>query len=131
MPPAVLAEYAAILQKTAGQGKAVIVRRMRTLSAPLQARSYCSVKKTDLEKLKGVSINSRMAGTATPGRFGKDAQMAFNRREQRKQDQAKGLVPFAVKLDAALVKAVQTLAAERKADLGTVVTELLNKGLAA
>jgi len=87
------------------------------------------VKKTDLEKHKGLKINSSANRFGTPGRFGKDAGVALERREQRKRDQALGLVPFAVKLNGDLVKQVQALAQERKVGLNEVVTELLKKGL--
>ena len=52
-----------------------------------------------------------------------------DKREQRKIDQAKGLVPFALKLDGELVKQIQALAQERKTGLNEVVAELLKKGL--
>ena len=54
-----------------------------------------------------------------------------DRREQRKLDQAAGLVPFAVKLNIDLVKELQTRAAARDGALTEVVTELIKKGLAA
>lgn len=87
------------------------------------------MKKTDLEKNKGLKINSGVSRFGTPGRFGKDAGAAMERREQRKLDQALGLVPFAVKLNGDLVKQVQALAQERKTALNEVVAELLKKGL--
>jgi hypothetical protein len=89
------------------------------------------VKKTDLEKHKGLKISSSVNRFGTPGRFGRDANVPLERREQRKLDQALGLVPFAVKLNSDLVKQVQALAQERKAGLNEVVTELLKKGLEA
>jgi hypothetical protein len=87
------------------------------------------VKKTDLEKNKGLKIASGINRFGTPGRFGKDANVPLDRREQRKLDQSLGLVPFAVKLNGELVKQVQALAQERKTDLNEVVAELLKKGL--
>jgi hypothetical protein len=87
------------------------------------------VKKTDLEKNKGLKINGTINRFGTPGRFGKDANVPLDRREQRKLDQARGLVPFAVKLDGGLVKQVQALAQARRCGLNEVVTELLKKGL--
>jgi predicted HicB family RNase H-like nuclease len=54
-----------------------------------------------------------------------------DRREQRKLDQAQGLVPFAVKLNSELVQQLQTLAKERGTDLNALVAEVLTKGLAA
>jgi hypothetical protein len=53
-----------------------------------------------------------------------------DRREQRKLDQAAGLVPFAVKLNSELVKEIQALAQSRDLGLNEVVDELLRKGLA-
>ena len=87
------------------------------------------MKKTDLEKNKGLKIAGGINRFGTPGRFGKDANVPLDRREQRKLDQAMGLVPFAVKLDSQLVKQIQALAQERKAGLSEVAAELLKKGL--
>lgn len=87
------------------------------------------MKKTDLEKNKGLKIASGINRFGTPGRFGRDANLPLDRREQRKLDQSLGLVPFAVKLSGDLVKQVQMLAQERKAGLNEVVAELLMKGL--
>ena len=87
------------------------------------------MKKTDLEKLKGLKISGRMNEASTPGRYGKDASAAVDRRERRKQDQARGLVPFAVKLDKELVKRIRTLADERQDGIDALVAELLRKGL--
>ena len=49
------------------------------------------MKKTDLEKNKGLKIKGSVNRFGTPGRFGKDAGLAVERREQRKLDQALGL----------------------------------------
>ena len=87
------------------------------------------MKKTDLEKLKGLKIDSRIKHAGTPGRFGGGASEALSRREQRERERAQGLVPFAVKLDVELVKRIQALATERKASLNEVAAELLEKGL--
>ncbi len=87
------------------------------------------MKKTDLEKNKGLKINSSVNRFGTPGRFGKDAGQLVDRREQRKLDQALGLVPFAVKLNGDLVKQVQALAQARQTGLNEVVAELLKKAL--
>lgn len=87
------------------------------------------MKKTDLEKNKGMKINSGVNRFGTPGRFGKDADLPLQRREQRKLDQALGLVPFAVKLNGDLVKQVQALAQERNTGLNEVVADLLKEGL--
>jgi hypothetical protein len=87
------------------------------------------VKRTELEKNRGLKIKGGVNRFGTPGRFGKDAGAPMERREQRKLDQALGLVPFAVKLNGDLVKQVQALAQERDTGLNELVAELLQKGL--
>ena len=87
------------------------------------------MKKTDLEKLKGLKITGQIGKTVKPSVFGKNEAPSPKRREQRKLDQAQGLVPFACKLDGELVKQLQALARQREAGLGEVVTELLKKAL--
>lgn len=87
------------------------------------------MKKTDLEKNKGLKIDGLMKHAGTPGRFGAAADVATNRREQRERERALGLVPFAVKLDGELVKRIHALAQDRKSGLNEVVAELLEKGL--
>jgi hypothetical protein len=89
------------------------------------------MKNTELEKNKGLKINSGLNRVGPPGRYGKDAGLPLQKRERRKLDQALGLVPFAVKLNADLVKQIQVLAQERKTGLSEVVAELLKKGLDA
>ena len=89
------------------------------------------MKKADLEKNKGKKIDREMNQSAVPGRFGQAAAVVVDRREQRKRDQALGLVPFAVKLDGDLVKQLHTLAQERATSLNELVAELLKKGLKA
>ncbi len=89
------------------------------------------MKKTDLDKNKGLKISARLLHAGTPARFGNAAGAVPDRREQRKLDQAQGLVPFAVKLNGELAQQIQTLAQERKLGLSEVVAELLQKGLKA
>jgi len=89
------------------------------------------MKRTDLEKNKALKVNASMKNAGIPARFGKDADAVPDRREQRKLDQAQGLVPFAVKLNGDLVQQLQALAQERQVGLNEVVAELLNKGLKA
>jgi hypothetical protein len=88
------------------------------------------MKRTDLEKHKGKKVDIRMSQSSTPGRFGKDANLLPDRREQRRRDQALGLVPFAVKLDGDLVKRLHARARERDTGLNELVGELLGKALA-
>ena len=89
------------------------------------------MKSTDLEKNKGLKVNAGMKHAGIPERFGKGAGAVPDRREQRKLDQAQGLVPFAVKLNGDLVQQIQALAQERQLGLNEVVAELLQKGLKA
>lgn len=89
-----------------------------------------SLKKTDMERLRAASITDRLQKTAPPARYGKESAV-LSRREQRKLDQAQGLVPFAVKLNSDLVKKIQARAQELGAPLNDVVAELLAKGLDA
>lgn len=87
------------------------------------------MKRTELAKQKGKKLDIRMSQAGTPERFGKAAAGVPDRREQRKRDQALGLVPFAVKLDAELVKKLHALAQERGIGLSEATGELLSKAL--
>jgi hypothetical protein len=92
------------------------------------------MKKTDLYKNEGLKISGQMRQAGTPDRFGGAAGAAgaaVSRRDQRTQEQAQGLVAFAVKLDGELVKQIHARAAARQMTLNETVAELLGKGLAA
>jgi hypothetical protein len=86
------------------------------------------MKKADLEKLKGRKLAG--AGT-TPDRFGKGAIAVLDKREQRDREREMGLVPFAVKLHADLVRDLHAAAEKRGTGLNELTAELLRKGLAA
>jgi len=89
------------------------------------------MKKTDLEKNKGLKISGQMKQAGTPGRFGQGSAGITGRREQRKLDQSLGLVPFAVKLNSDLVQQIHALAQQRQTGLNEVVAELLQTALDA
>lgn len=89
------------------------------------------MKLTDLEKNRGLKINSRLKQGGTPSRFGGEAAATLDRKAQRKLDQEKGLVPFAVKISAELATRLREQAQAGGLDLNTLVGELLEKGLAA
>jgi hypothetical protein len=89
------------------------------------------MKKTDLYKNEGLKINGQMRQAGTPDRFGSAAGAAVSRRDQRKLEQAQGLVAFAVKLDGGLVKQIQALAESQQTGISETVAALLIKGLAA
>lgn len=79
--------------------------------------------KSDAKKLMG---KMQAPGAAA---FGQGEAPVVDRREQRKLDQAAGLVPFAVKLSGDLVAQLQLLAKERGVDMNALVAELLATGL--
>lgn len=85
------------------------------------------MKKTDLEKNKGLKINAQLKHAGTPDRFGAGA--VPDRKEQRKLDQAAGLVPFAVKLNGELVKKLHEQVQARGIGMNELVAELLQKSL--
>jgi hypothetical protein len=88
-----------------------------------------SLKRTDLAKKLNLKIQGQMQHAAVPGRFAQAAAVP-DRREQRKLDQAAGLVPFAVKLNKDLVVRLGELAAARQVTLHALVDEALRAGLA-
>jgi hypothetical protein len=100
-----------------------------TQHSPRQSRN--PMKKTDLYKNEGLKINGRMKQAGTPDRFGNAAGAVVSRRDQRKLEQAQGLVAFAVKLDGELVKQVHARAESGQMGLNETVAALLVKGLAA
>jgi len=87
-----------------------------------------SWKKTDLERLTAASITDQLRKAQAPARYGKGSAIP-NRREQRAADRARGLVPFAVKLDRELVNRIRARAQERQLPLNQLVAELLEDGL--
>lgn len=89
------------------------------------------MKRTDMEKLAGRKIDSALERSGSPARFGTAAAgAALGRKERRKLDQAQGLVPFAVKIDAGLAAQVRALAQQRSQSVDDTLTELLRKALA-
>ena len=84
-----------------------------------------TMKRTDLDRLAGVKLDSAMRGAATPGRFGQAAAALPDRKAQRRQDAAAGLVPFACKLPQALAESLRTRAAQHPGGLNGLMAELL------
>jgi catechol-2,3-dioxygenase len=89
------------------------------------------MKKTDLEKNKALKLTGQLKQAGTPARFGAGAQLLTeqDRREQRKRDQALGLVPFAVKLPQTLANTLRETALERGVGLNELVDSLLTEAL--
>lgn len=82
----------------------------------------------ELQKISAMKLVNQMKYASGHGRPGGTAA-PVDRREQRRLDQAAGLVPFAVKLKGELIQQIQALAAERKTGVNEVVAELLQKAL--
>lgn len=87
------------------------------------------MKRTDLEKLKALKLRSDLRGAPTPDRFAGGHAEAATRREQRELDRARGLVPFAVKIEGELVARVRAHAEKAGQPLNDAVAALLAKGL--
>jgi hypothetical protein len=88
------------------------------------------MKKTGMAKSDAKKLMGKMVAPGAAG-FGNGGTAAPDRREQRKLDQAAGLVPFAVKLNSDLVQQLQAQAKDTNVDLNQLVAGLLAKGLAA
>jgi hypothetical protein len=90
---------------------------------------HMSMKSADIDKHKMLKSMGTMKGAVRANRAGQAGAPA-DRREQRKADQAAGLVPFACKLPSELVNALRDAATTRAVGLNELVAQLLQKGLA-
>jgi len=88
-----------------------------------------AMKPAELQKYNALKLVNKMKKAASLDRFGGTAPAAPDRREQRRLDQAAGLIPFAVKLNSDLVAQLHALAGQRKTGVNEIVAELLRKGL--
>lgn len=88
---------------------------------PLADTTESFMKKTDLEKHKALKLVGKLNAAIPPGRYAGAA--AVDRREQRRLDQAAGLVSFPVKLRQPLIDALHSKAQAE----GITVNEMLNK----
>jgi hypothetical protein len=86
------------------------------------------MKKTDMAKGAAKKLLGGERGVNAT--FGGSAPAPVDRKEQRKRDQALGLVPFAVKLNGDLVAQLHAQAKERGVEMNELVGELLAKALA-
>ncbi|WP_233832464.1 hypothetical protein [Paraburkholderia sp. ZP32-5] len=90
-----------------------------------------AMKKTDLEKNKALKLNNAMKQASVPrGGQGAAGEPKIDRREQRKLDQAQGLVAFACKLNGELVEELKTRAATHPDGLNGLLDEVIRRGLA-
>ena len=90
-----------------------------------------SMKKTDLEKNKAIKLREGVQKAPVPTRFGVASTAVPDRREQRRLDQAAGLVPFACKLKDELVQRLRALAEQEGGDLNALTERLIRAGLSA
>lgn len=86
------------------------------------------MNKFDLQKNQALKLAGQLKQTGTPDRFGAASQ-APDRREQRKLDQAAGLVPFPLKLSQAQADQLRAAAAERGLSTNDIIAEALQKAL--
>lgn len=87
------------------------------------------MKKTDLVKNLRLKIVGQMQHAGVPGRFAQGSAALPDRKEQRKLDQAAGLVPFAVKLHADLVNQLREMAEREGVNLNALTAQLIRAGL--
>jgi hypothetical protein len=88
------------------------------------------MSKNDLEKSRGSKINGKMGAGGVPDRFGAGAGNVIDKREQRKLDQAAGLIPFACKLPADLVKQIQAKGLAHEGGVNVFLAEVISKAVA-
>ncbi len=87
------------------------------------------MKLTDLEKNKALRILSQTKKDTPLARLGQSGPAPMDRRERRQQDQALGLVPFAVKLNTDLAQRLRDQAQAEGVSLNDLVDRLLRQGL--
>lgn len=85
------------------------------------------MNKFELERNKAFKLAGQLKQSGIPNR--QTATQAVDRREQRKLDQAAGLIPFPLKLTQAQADRVRTLAQERGVSTNDLIAELLQKAL--
>lgn len=86
------------------------------------------MKKTDLEKQKALKIMGKLNAAIPLGRYAGDATV--DRREQRRLDQAAGLVSFPIKLRQPLITALNARAQADGVSVNDLVNTLLAQALA-
>lgn len=88
------------------------------------------MKKTDLEKNKALKLVGKMKQTAMPDRFSNNGiNLIVDKREQRKLDQAQGLISFPVKIKQTLVEEIRRRAAAENLSTNDIVGMLIEKAL--
>ena len=88
------------------------------------------MKKTGMAKSDAKKLMGKMAAPGAAA-YGNPDNAVIDRKELRERERALGLVPFAVKLNADLVKQLQEHAKTAGVDLNEAVANLLQRGLAS
>lgn len=88
-----------------------------------------SMKKSDLDKSLALKIGGRMKAAGVPDRFAQGAAATFDKRERRARDAAAGLVPFACKLPAELVRRLTERASAHEGGVNALLASLIQTGL--
>lgn len=83
-----------------------------------------TMKRTELAKNKMIKASHAVKIASVPDRFGTGSG-TFDRKEQRKLDQAAGLIPFACKLPNELVKQLHARVAAEQSNMNDLVAGLL------
>lgn len=87
------------------------------------------MKKTDLEKNKALKLMGKLNAAQPPGRYGAESASSPDRREQRRLDQAAGLVPFPVKLRQPLIDVLRARADADGVPVNDLINDLLDSAL--
>ncbi len=87
-----------------------------------------TMKKTDLAKNKMIKSDNAVKIAGVPDRFGTGSAIV-DRKEQRKLDQAAGLVPFACKLPITLITHLHESAKEQNVSMNDLVAGLLTSSM--
>ena len=87
------------------------------------------MKKTDLEKQKALKLMGKVNAGAPLSRYASGAAPTVDRREQRRLDQAAGLVSFPVKLHQSLISDLNEKAQKDGISVNELMNTLLSKAL--
>jgi plasmid stability protein len=90
-----------------------------------------SMKKFELEKMRGLKVTGQMKAAGIPSRFAEGAGEVLDKRERRQRDAALGLVPFACKLPSELTRRLNERAALHEGGMNGLLAELLVQALDA
>jgi len=88
-----------------------------------------SMKKFELEKMRGLKVTGQMKAAGIPSRFAEGAGEVLDKRERRLRDSALGLVPFACKLPSELTRHLNERAVSHEGGMNGLLAELLTQAL--